>query len=131
MRLSSRQVWVGWVLWLTTASAGFAAPGPGPAAGAMAWLQRAQQAAQRLNYSGTFVYMHLGGQPQTSRITHVFENGNERERLDILDGAPLVILRANEEVRSYSPDTKTVLIERRSGRGLGKKRQRPSTHHPQ
>jgi len=83
----------------------------------MAWLQRAQQAAQRLNYSGTFVYMHLGGQPQTSRITHVFENGNERERLDILDGAPLVILRANEEVRSYSPDTKTVLIERRSGRG--------------
>jgi uncharacterized protein (DUF1330 family) len=41
----------------------------------MAWLQRAQQAAQRLNYSGTFVYMHLGGQPQTSRITHVFEAG--------------------------------------------------------
>lgn len=115
MRLGSRHVWLGWMLWLAAASASQAAPGAGSAA--MSWLQRAQQAAQRLNYSGTFVYMHLGGQPQTSRITHVFENGNERERLDILDGAPLVILRSNEEVRSYAPDTKTVLVERRSGRG--------------
>ena len=113
--IGARNVWVGWALWLGASSLSLAAPGTG--GDAMAWLQRAQQAAQRLNYSGTFVYMHLGGQPQTSRITHVFEAGNERERLDILEGAPLTILRANEEVRSYSPATKTVLIERRSGRG--------------
>ena len=113
--IGARNVWVGWALWLGASSLSLAAPGTG--GDAMAWLQLAQQAAQRLNYSGTFVYMHLGGQPQTSRITHVFEAGNERERLDILEGAPLTILRANEEVRSYSPDTKTVMIERRSGRG--------------
>jgi len=116
MVMGARQVWFGWFIWLAAAStASFAAPGAG--GDAMAWLQRAQQAAQRLNYSGTFVYMHHGGQPQTSRITHVIENGNERERLDILDGAPLTIFRANEEVRSYSPGTKTVLVERRAGRG--------------
>lgn len=116
MVVGARQVWLGWVLWLAAASSSSLAA-PGGTGDAMAWLHRAQQAAQRLNYSGTVVYMHLGGQPHTSRITHVIENGNERERLDILDGAPLTIFRANEEVRSYSPDTKTVLVERRSGRG--------------
>ena len=84
---------------------------------AMHWLQRIQSAAQRLNYSGTFVYMHHGGQPQTSRTTHVFENGIERERLDVLDGAALIVLRENEEIRTYSPETKTVMVEKRWSRG--------------
>jgi sigma-E factor negative regulatory protein RseB len=113
--MNSRSAWLGWALLLAASSA--SALVPLASADALAWLQRIQAAAGRLNYSGTFVYMHLGGQPQTSRITHVFESGNERERLDILDGAPLTILRANEEVRSYSPDTKTVVVEKRSGRG--------------
>lgn len=78
------------------------------------WLTRIQQSAQKLNYSGTFVYLQQGGQPLTSRITHVIDaNGAERERLELLDGAPVVIVRTNEEVRSYSPDTKTVLVEKR------------------
>ncbi|HEY4373317.1 MAG TPA: MucB/RseB C-terminal domain-containing protein [Burkholderiales bacterium] len=80
---------------------------------AVQWLTRIQQSAQRLNYSGTFVYLQQGGQPLTSRITHVVEGGSERERLELLDGAPVVIVRTNEEVRSYSPDTKTVMVERR------------------
>jgi sigma-E factor negative regulatory protein RseB len=78
------------------------------------WLARIEQSAQKLNYSGTFVYLQQGGQPLTSRITHVVEsNGAERERLELLDGAPVVIVRTNDEVRSYSPDTKTVLVEKR------------------
>lgn len=80
---------------------------------AVQWLARIQQSAQKLNYSGTFVYLQQGGQPLTSRITHVVEGGAERERLELLDGAPVVIVRTNEEVRSYSPDAKTVLVERR------------------
>ncbi len=114
-RLGAGRAWIGWMLMLAASSAAHAGPAAGTSA--ISWLQRAQHAAQRLNYSGTVVYMPMGGQPQTSRITHVFENGNERERLEILDGAPLVILRSNEEVKSYSPETKTVMVERRSGRG--------------
>jgi len=82
-------------------------------ADAVQWLARIQQSAQKLNYSGTFVYLQQGGQPLTSRITHVVEGGAERERLELLDGAPVVIVRTNEEVRSYSPEAKTVLVERR------------------
>jgi sigma-E factor negative regulatory protein RseB len=83
------------------------------AADAMHWLHRIQQAAQRLNYSGTFVYMRQGGLPQTSRVTHILEGVNERESLEILDGAPLVIIRYNDELKHYSPDARTLLVEKR------------------
>jgi len=83
-------------------------------ADALQWLTKIQQSAQKLNYSGTFVYLQQGGQPLTSRVTHVVDgNGAERERLELLDGAAVVIVRTNEEVRSYAPDTKTILVEKR------------------
>ncbi|MBL8383903.1 MAG: MucB/RseB C-terminal domain-containing protein [Burkholderiales bacterium] len=84
---------------------------------ALQLLQRVQTAAARLNYSGTFVYMQQGGQPQTSRITHVYDNGQERERLDILDGTPLVVVRTNDQTKSYALDAKVVTVEKRSIRG--------------
>ncbi len=77
------------------------------------WIQRISQAAQKLNYSGTFVYLQQGGLPQTSRITHMNDGGVERERLEMLEGLPVVVVRTNDEVRSYLPDSKTVLIEKR------------------
>ena len=80
---------------------------------ALQWLMRIQQSAQKLNYSGTFVYLQQGGQPLTSRVTHVADATGEHERLEMLDGAPVVIVRNNEEVRSYIPDTRTVLVETR------------------
>ena len=83
---------------------------------ALHWLERISQAAQKLNYTGTFVYLQQGGQPQTSRITHMIDGGGERERLEMLEGAPVVVVRVNDEVRSFFPDTKTVLIEKRRSR---------------
>ena len=80
---------------------------------AMQWMQRISQAAQKLNYSGTFVYLQQGGQPQTSRITHILEGNVERERLEMLEGSPIVVVRSGDEVRSYLPDSKTVLVEKR------------------
>ena len=80
---------------------------------ALQWLLKIQQSAQKLNYSGTFVYLQQGGQPLTSRVTHVADATGEHERLEMLDGAPVVIVRNNEEVRSYIPDTRTVLVETR------------------
>ncbi len=108
-------VWCGWLLWLTVSPASVLAQQP--ASDAMQWLQRIQQAAQRLNYSGTFVYVQHGGQPQTSRTTHTVEGSNHRERIEMLDGAALVIVRHNDQVKSYFPGTKTVLVEKRTYKG--------------
>lgn len=107
--------WCGWLVWLTASSASVLAQQV--ATDATQWLQRIQQAAQRLNYSGTFVYVQHGGQPQTSRTTHIFDGTNHRERIEMLDGAALVIMRTNEQVKSYFPGTKTVLIEKRTFKG--------------
>ncbi len=101
---------------LTLAAAFVLAPATAlanPNLDAMQWIQRISQAAQKLNYSGTFVYLQQGGLPQTSRITHMIEGGVERERLEMLEGAPVVVVRTNDEVKSYFPDSKTVLIEKR------------------
>ena len=106
-RRPARMRW--WLVLLAGASAAVLA---NPNLDAMQWLQKVQQAAQRLNYSGSFVYLQ-GGQPQTSRITHLVEGGVEKERLEMLEGAPVVVVRSNDEVKTYLPDSKTILIEKR------------------
>ncbi|MDY7544952.1 MucB/RseB C-terminal domain-containing protein [Glaciimonas sp. CA11.2] len=75
-------------------------------------LKRIQSAAQKLNYSGTFVYQQ-GNQMRTSRITHILEGRNELEKLEVLDGKPREYIRHNEDVTCYMPDTKTLSIEKR------------------
>lgn len=81
-------------------------------ADALSWLKKIQSAAQKLNYSGTFVYQQ-GSQMRTSRITHLQDGRNEVEKLEILDGKPREYIRTNEEVVCYVPDTKTLLVEKR------------------
>jgi sigma-E factor negative regulatory protein RseB len=76
------------------------------------WLRKIQMAAQKLNYSGTFVYQQAS-QMRTSRITHVMEGKNEIEKLEILDGKPREYIRNNEEIVCYIPEAKTLLIEKR------------------
>ena len=107
--------WCGWLLWLSVSSTNVLAQQN--ASDSMQWLQRIQQAAQRLNYSGTFVYLQHGGQPQTSRTTHIIEGSNHRERIEMLDGAAFVMVRHNDQVKSYFPGTKTVVVEKRAYKG--------------
>ena len=76
------------------------------------WLAQIQQAATRLNYVGTFVYQQ-GSQVQSSRISHFVDASGEHEKLEILDGKPQEIIRKNDEVYSYIPASKTLLIEKR------------------
>jgi sigma-E factor negative regulatory protein RseB len=76
------------------------------------WLMKIQSAAQRLNYSGTFVYQQ-GSQVRTSRITHILEGKNEIEKLEVLDGKLREYIRNNEEITCYMPETKTLLVEKR------------------
>jgi sigma-E factor negative regulatory protein RseB len=75
-------------------------------------LRKIQSSAQRLNYSGIFVYQQ-GGQVRTSRITHILDGKNEAEKLEILDGKPREYIRHNDEVICYVPGARTLLIERR------------------
>ncbi|SDY15137.1 sigma E regulatory protein, MucB/RseB [Collimonas sp. OK242] len=75
-------------------------------------LKKIQSAAQRLNYSGTFIYQQAN-QIRTSRITHVLDGRNEIEKLEILDGQPREYIRRNEDVTCYMPEIKTKIVERR------------------
>lgn len=76
------------------------------------WLKKIQSSAQKLNYSGTFVYQQ-GNHVRTSRITHIFNGKNELEKLEILDGKPREYIRNNEEVACYIPEVKSIRVEKR------------------
>lgn len=76
------------------------------------WLRKIQTSAEKLNYSGTFVYQQ-GSQVRTSRITHFVDGRDEIEKLEVLDGKLREYIRKNDEMICYVPDTKTMLVERR------------------
>lgn len=84
---------------------------------AQALLKKIQFAAQRLNYSGTFVYQQ-SNQIRTSRITHILAGKNEIEKLEVLDGKPREYIRNNDDVACYVPEEKTVLVEKRVTRDV-------------
>lgn len=79
---------------------------------AQVWLKKIQSAPRTLNYSGTFVYQQANV-VRTSRITHIMRGKKEVEKLEVLDGKPREYIRTDDEIISYVPDTKTVLIEKR------------------
>jgi len=84
----------------------------GPAGDPLAWLQRAAASARSLSYSGTFVHVS-GERTSTMRVTHVVVDGQEHERIEPLDGPPLEIVRRNEEMFCYMPDSKTLRLDKR------------------
>jgi sigma-E factor negative regulatory protein RseB len=100
---------------LALAGSMLVAAAPVGAAEPMEWLGRIVSAAQRLTYSGTFVY-ESGGRTETSRITHVVDAAGEREKLEVLDGSPREVVRTNEEVRCFLPAERMVIIDRQGNR---------------
>lgn len=78
------------------------------------WLSKIATAAQRLNYTGTFIYQS-GKDFETSRITHMVDASGEHERLEVLDGSPREVIRSQSEVRCVLPDQKTIIIDRAGG----------------
>ncbi len=79
------------------------------------WLQRISTAAQKLSYSGTFIYRN-GTRSEISRIAHIAENGRQLEKVEVLDGSPREVIRDNNEVSCYLPEKRLVIIEQRSVR---------------
>ena len=74
-------------------------------------LRRVQSAAQKLNYSGIFVYQQAN-QIRTSRIVHGVDGQGELEKLEILDGKPREYIRRNDEVSCFLPESKTIQVEK-------------------
>lgn len=89
---------------------------PGDPQDGLVWLKKMASASRQLNYTGTFVYRH-SNQTETSRIVHyVNVAGGEFEKLETLDGPAREVIRTNDQVTCYLPNTKTVIIEKRSAR---------------
>jgi sigma-E factor negative regulatory protein RseB len=84
---------------------------------ALSWLGRMASAAQKQSYLGVFVYQH-GRRSETSRIVHVVDGRNERERMEVLDGSPREVLRSNGEVKCLLPNLHMVILEREDRRGF-------------
>ena len=77
-------------------------------------LRQIQEAARQLNYVGVYAYQQ-GDHIQSSRITHHFDGKQEKERIEVLDGAPREYLRTDDEVQCLMPEQQTVLSERQRG----------------
>ncbi len=75
-------------------------------------LQKMQQAARSLDYSGVYTYQQ-GSTVLSTRIVHIVDGTGERERISLLDGAPREYIRHNETTRCLLPEHKVVLVERR------------------
>ena len=105
-----------WTIVLLGFAASAPAAEPGDSQDGLAWLKKMTTASRQLNYSGTFVYRHAR-QTETSRIVHyVNAAGGEFEKLETLDGPAREVIRTNDQVTCFLPETRTVIIEKRSGR---------------
>src|SRR3546814_12359412 len=90
---------------------------------ALALLQKIQQAARKLDYAGVYTYQQ-GALMVSSRIVHMVDGTGERERIEMLDGAPREYLRHNEVTQCLMPEKKAVIIERRRGNRLPRSAER-------
>jgi len=78
----------------------------------VALLQRISGAPRNLNYAGTFTH-YSQEQSTSSRITHIYDKGDEWEKLESIDGPRQEIIRRNDEMYCYQPDSKTVRLDKR------------------
>ncbi|MEW8507047.1 MAG: MucB/RseB C-terminal domain-containing protein [Candidatus Thiodiazotropha sp.] len=77
------------------------------------WLERMMEAVQKLNYQGTFIYLH-DHQLESMRIAHAVQGDRVRESLISLNGAPREVIRDEESVTCVLPDSNEVSVDRRT-----------------
>ena len=98
-------------LWLCMLLAG-PALAAAPDADALALLERARQAAQKLDYSGVY-FLQRGRDVGSTRIVHLHDGKPVQEKLQRLDGPPSETLRRGDELTTYLPRQKRLLVESR------------------
>lgn len=79
------------------------------------WLKKMAHTSRQANYSGTFIYQS-GNYVETSRLTHLYEGGNEHERLEGLDGERSEVIRKNGRIWCYQGDSKRMVAKRDNAR---------------
>ncbi|TDR04232.1 MucB/RseB C-terminal domain-containing protein [Paraburkholderia silvatlantica] len=130
LRLNKKTIWGRLPAFLCCAAVMFTALSVAPRAHAQgAWaadaatrqsaaqlLDRIQQAAQQQSYEGTFVYQR-GEFVQSSRITHyASKQDGEFEKLESLDGKPRTMLRHNDDLFTFVPERKLLVVEKRQNK---------------
>lgn len=81
------------------------------------WLLRMHEASKRRAYMGTLV-VSSGGNMVSSRIWHVCDGEQQIERVESLTGAPRSTFRRNDQVITFSPQTRVAVAEKRESLGL-------------
>jgi sigma-E factor negative regulatory protein RseB len=81
------------------------------------WLLRLHEASRRRAYVGTLV-VSSGGNMSSSRVWHVCDGTQQMERVDALTGAPRSTFRHNDEVITFSAQTRVAVAEKREALGL-------------
>lgn len=85
--------------------------------GLVEWLQRMHDASRRRAYIGTLV-VSSGGALSSARVWHVCDGKQQIERVESLTGAPRSTFRRNDEVITFSPQSRVVVTEKRESLGL-------------
>ncbi|HLR78544.1 MAG TPA: sigma-E factor regulatory protein RseB domain-containing protein, partial [Burkholderiaceae bacterium] len=65
----------------------------------IALLRDMQTAARELDYAGIYTYQQ-GVMMVSSRVVHLVDGTGERERIEILDGAPREYIRHNDTIQT-------------------------------
>ncbi len=76
-------------------------------------LLKMQAAARELDYAGIYTYQQ-GVVMISSRVVHLVDGTGERERIEILDGAPREYIRHNDTILTLLPERKVVIKETRT-----------------
>lgn len=81
------------------------------------WLLRMHEASRRRAYVGTLV-VSSGGSMASSRVWHICDGTQQMERVESLTGAPRSTFRRNDEVVTFSPQSRVAVAEKRESLGL-------------
>lgn len=81
------------------------------------WLLRLHEASRRRTYIGTWV-VSSGGNMASARVWHVCDGEQQMERVESLTGTPRSTFRRNDEVVTFSPQSRVVVAEKRESLGL-------------
>lgn len=81
------------------------------------WLQRMHEASRRRAYIGTLV-VSSGGAMSSARVWHICDGRQQIERVEALTGTPRSTFRRNDEVITFSPQSRVAVVEKRESLGL-------------
>ena len=79
------------------------------------WLMRAYEAARVRNYEGTLVSSESGS-IAVWHVAHYFEGDQQYERVDVLSGEAMTVLRHNDVVHKLWPQSREAEVEQRDVR---------------